>query len=111
MSDSNTQSCKCICHTLPRVKHFRPCCDNTYVLNQSLLASLRKSLLQRIADAGDVGVTLTKTDIHGSTFEDLWGDNMIAIKGQEGSLLQRYDFDSVYILTDAGRSELQRLTA
>ncbi len=73
--------------------------------------SLGKNLLQRLADAGDAGATLTQTDIQGSTFEGLWGDNMIAIKGQEeGSLLQYYDRDSAYVLTDAGRLELQRLT-
>lgn len=80
-----------------------------------MFAKLEEDLLRRLIDAEDRGRPLTHRQLgietRGSTFEDLWADMRIVIKGQERTLSCVSSPDSEYIASPHGRWWLSKREA
>ncbi len=72
-----------------------------------MFARLEESLLRRLMSAEDAGKPLTHGELrgetNGSTFEDLFGDRRIAVRGKEDVLMVGVTNASEYIATPRGR--------
>lgn len=68
---------------------------------------LEERLLRRLIEAEEKGTPLTHRqlgmEVHGSTFEDLWANMRVVIKGKERSICCVASPDSEYIASEYGK--------
>lgn len=76
-----------------------------------MFKELEIAMLRRLAVAEDAGHPVTHAqlgrEVQGSTFEDLWAQGEISIRGQS-DLVQFCKSSSEYIVTKLGRKRLSR---
>lgn len=77
---------------------------------KSMFITMQADLLRRLAKAEDSGEPLTLVQlgsvVRSSSFEDLWANKLINIKGQEGQLVCTAHQDAMFVASPSGRKWL-----